>query len=142
MVLITAASFMAAMIATSAITAAAQETSGTCLVGTFVGPNPSTGELGCTAPNLRGCPAGTEPILDPSGNPLPICWGPFIEEEPPPPPPADEEQCVKVEFSPGNSGTTETASVSEKNATQFAEKHNGTIVEGSEHPCPPEETTE
>src|SRR5919107_5827448 len=130
MVLITAASVMAAMIATSAVTAAAQETPGTCPVGTVVGTNPVTGEQGCVAPNLRGCPAGTEPVLDALGNPLPICFGPFIEEEPPPPP-AGEEQCVEVEFSPGNSGTTETASVSEKNAAKFAERHNGTIVEGS-----------
>ncbi len=142
MVLVTAASVMAAMVATSAITAAAQETPGTCPVGTSVGTNPVTGELGCRAPNLRGCPAGTEPVLDPLCNPLPVCWGPFIVEEPPPPPPAEEEQCVDVEFSPGNSGTTETASVSEKSAAKFAEKHNGTIVEGSEHPCPSEETTE
>jgi hypothetical protein len=141
-VLVTAGTVMAAMIAASAITAAAQDTPGTCLVGTVVGTNPVTGEQGCVAPNLRGCPTGTEPVRDALGNPLPICFGPFIEEEPPPPPPAEGDQCLLVEFSPGKSGKSETTSVSEENAQAFADKHNGTVVEGSEHTCPPEETAE
>jgi len=48
------------------------------------------------------------------------------------------EECVLVEFSPGNSGTTTRTSVSVNNAERFALNHQGTIVPESLHTCPVE----
>ena len=54
-----------------------------------------------------------------------------LAQEPP-------EECVTVRFSPGQSETTEEASVSLKNAAKFAAKHNGLIPREPAYECPAE----
>ena len=81
MVLVTVAAVMAAMIATSAIPAAAQVTGGECPPGMFPGftnPSDPTAEEGCgtVLPPGGTCPQGTEQV-GPG-----FCWGPYLDSGP------------------------------------------------------------